>query len=143
MSTLQAVKLATLGAALVITSAVAKAQGLDIGKAEFNNSCAVCHGTSGKGNGPLSGMLTQKVADLTILKKKNNGVFPFNEVYSTIEGGKAVKGHGTSDMPAWGNIYNEKAPQMTGPYADKSDYRSFVRGRILALIGYIDSLQAK
>jgi len=137
------VGLTILGAALVVAPMAAKAQGLDIGKAEFNNSCAVCHGTNGKGNGPLAGMLTQKVADLTILKKNNNGVFPFNDVYSTIEGGKMVKGHGTSDMPAWGNIYNEKAPQMTGPYAGVADYRAFVRGRILALIGYIDSLQVK
>jgi mono/diheme cytochrome c family protein len=143
MPNLRLAGLAIFTAVLSAGSVAANAQGLDIGKAEFNNSCAVCHGTNGKGDGPLSGMLTQRVADLTVLKKGNNGVFPFNEVYSTIEGGKAVKGHGTSDMPAWGNIYNERAPQMTGPYAGQSDYRMFVRGRILALIGYIDSLQGK
>lgn len=135
--------MAILGATLVAAPMVANAQGLDIGKAEFNNSCAVCHGTSGKGNGPLSGMLNQKVADLTILKKNNKGAFPFNQVYETIDGSKMVKGHGTRDMPAWGQIYSEKAPEMTGPFAGQADYRSFVRGRILALIGYIDSIQAK
>ena len=127
----------------LMAAPVAHAQPSDIGKAEFNNSCAVCHGPDGKGNGPLAGMLTQKVADLTTLKKNNKGVFPFNQVYETIDGSKTVKGHGTREMPAWGQIYDEKAPDMTGPFAGKADYRSFVRGRILALIGYIDTLQAK
>ena len=31
----------------------AQAQDLDIGKSEFQSSCATCHGTDGKGNGPL------------------------------------------------------------------------------------------
>jgi len=132
-----------LGATLLAAPITANAQGMDIGKAEFNNSCAVCHGTGGNGNGPLAGMLTQKVADLTILKKQNNGVFPFSRVYDIIDGRNMVKGHGTRDMPAWGQIYNEKAPQMTGPFGTQGDYRAYVRGRILALIGYIDSLQAK
>lgn len=132
-----------LGAAILAVAVAAHAQGTGIGKAEFNNSCAVCHGTNGDGNGPLAEMLKQKVADLTTLKKRNGGVFPFEQVYEIIDGRKMVSGHGTSDMPAWGHIYSEKAPEMTGPYGTQGDYSAYVRGRILALIGYIDSLQKK
>ena len=132
-----------LGVILLAVPVVAHAQGSDIGKTEFNNSCAVCHGAGGAGgtgDGPLADMLKQKVADLTILKKKNGGVFPFQQVYETINGSKMVSGHGTRFMPAWGQIYNEKAP---GPNGAQGEGSATVRGRILALIGYLDSLQVK
>lgn len=135
--------LTILGVTLVAAPMAANAQGIEIGKAEYNNSCAVCHGANAKGGGPLAEMLKQKVADLTVLSKNNGGVFPFNRVYNIIDGRNMVSGHGTRDMPAWGQIFNEKAPQMTGPFGTRGDYRSYVRGRILALIGYIDSLQVK
>ncbi len=143
---MESVKFASVGclAAFAIgLCAPAVAQSADIGKLEFNNSCAQCHGTDGKGNGPLADMLKSQIADLTALRKNNGGVFPFERVFQIIEGPGAVKGHGSSDMPAWGQIYNSKAPQATGPFGTGSDYSAFVRGRILALIGYIDTLQVK
>jgi mono/diheme cytochrome c family protein len=115
----------------------------DLGKTEYDSNCAVCHGVSGKGDGPLAGMITQKVPNLTTLAKSNNGVFPFNGVYEVIDGRTVVKGHGTRDMPVWGNDYNEKAVQYHRDYYRAFDAESFVRGRILALVGYIYSLQEK
>ena len=44
-------------------------------KTEFLSKCAACHGADGKGAGPLSATIKQKPADLTILAKRNNGVF--------------------------------------------------------------------
>ena len=35
------------------------------GQAVFEKSCAVCHGSTGKGDGPTGAMLTPKPADLT------------------------------------------------------------------------------
>jgi mono/diheme cytochrome c family protein len=131
-----------LGATLLAVPVAAHAQGADIGKTEYNNSCAVCHGTGGTGNGPLAKALKPKVADLTTLRKRNGGVFPFKRVYDIISGSKMVSGHGTRFMPAWGQIYNDTAPQ-SGADAAQGDDRSYVRGRILALIGYLDSLQVK
>ncbi len=131
-----------LGATLLLVPVAVHAQGSDIGKTEYNNSCAVCHGTSGKGNGPLAAALKPKVADLTTIRKRNGGVFPFERVYDIVSGSKMVSGHGTRFMPAWGQIYNDKAPQ-SGPGGAEDDGNSYVRGRILALIGYLDSLQAK
>lgn len=136
-------KLMLLGSALTLISTLASAQQANIGQREFEANCAVCHGISGKGDGPLSGYLTQKVADLTVLAKKNNGVFPFNEVYETIDGRRAVKGHGTRDMPAWGDEYDVKSRSYFMDYRAPYDVESFIRGRILALTAYIFQIQAK
>lgn len=38
-------------------SNVTQADGVDIGKAEFLASCASCHGTDGRGRGPVSAHL--------------------------------------------------------------------------------------
>ena len=58
----------------------------DRGKYEYETNCAVCHGLSGKGDGPFAGQLQTAavVSDLTELSKKNNGVFPFQRVYEII-----------------------------------------------------------
>jgi len=136
-------KLILLGSALALMPTLASAQQTDVGKKEFDANCAICHGLSGKGDGPLSGYLTQKVADLTVLAKKNNGVFPFNEVYETIDGRRAVKGHGTRDMPAWGPEYDAKSRSFYMDYRAPYDPEAFIRGRILALTAYIYQIQAK
>ena len=57
----------------------------DIGKMEYQASCASCHGTDGKGTGPVAPSLAKKPADLTTLAKQNNGVFPFERIYETID----------------------------------------------------------
>jgi mono/diheme cytochrome c family protein len=61
-----------------------QAEDLDIGKAEFQSSCASCHGTDGKGKGPVSEQLKVPPPDLTMLAKNNNGVFPTNAAYEII-----------------------------------------------------------
>ena len=48
-------------------------------------------------------------ANLTVLTKKNNGVFPFEAVYEVIDGRKEVTAHGTREMPVWGRRYMEEA----------------------------------
>jgi hypothetical protein len=40
--------------------------------------------------------------DLTMLAKKNNGVFPTNAAYEIIYGLKTLPAHGTRDVPIWG-----------------------------------------
>jgi mono/diheme cytochrome c family protein len=80
---------------LMITSLIvgftAAAQAKDAGKAEFQSSCASCHGADGKGKGPVSEQLKVASPDLTILAKKNNGVFPTNAVYETRYGIKRLR----------------------------------------------------
>jgi len=134
---------ATLGAAIIAAFGAASAQTIDIGKREFESSCATCHGVGGTGNGPMAGYLSGRLPDLTTLAKRNNGVFPFNRVYEIIDGRQPVAGHGTAEMPVWGAVYSEKAAEhyvdFTGPY----NAAAFARGRVIALTEYVYRLQAK
>ncbi|HUX23296.1 MAG TPA: cytochrome c, partial [Burkholderiales bacterium] len=77
----------------------------DLGKYEYNNSCALCHGANGKGEGSVLDLLKKAPPDLTTLSKRNNGVFPFERVYRIIDGREILNGHGERDMPAWGDRY--------------------------------------
>jgi mono/diheme cytochrome c family protein len=112
---------------------------MDLGKREFQNKCAVCHGVDGKGGGPYAEQLKRSLPDLTTLAKRNGGVFPVSKTYETIEG--AGKGHGTRDMPVWGLDYTIQAadalPEL--PY----NQAVYVRSRIMALLEYLNQLQVK
>ena len=128
----------------------AQAQDQDIGKGEFQSSCATCHGTDGKGNGPLREQLKVPPSDLTMLARNNNGVFPTNAVYETIDGSKTVPAHGTREMPIWGERFN---PIINLPhYVDPSYWKMagpeqspevVVRKRILAVVDYLSRIQQK
>ena len=109
-----------------------------VGHREFRHSCAVCHGLGGKGEGVMAtlNLLTVKPTDLTQLSKKNKGAFPFWQVYRIIDGREEVKGHGTRDMPIWGDVFLQ---QEGGKPADET--RAI--GRILAIVYYLQSIQEK
>lgn len=100
-----AVKLLLATSMVVLLHAASWAQDFDAGKYEYQTGCAPCHGTDGKGAGPVSSRFRVSPPDLTILAKKNNGVFPLNVVYEIIDGRKALLAHGTRDMPIWGDRY--------------------------------------
>lgn len=127
---------------LVTVSAFAQSKGerVDFGKREFEANCASCHGTNGKGSGPITDLLKKSPPDLTLLSKNNGGVFPMARLYEVIDG-TGVKAHGTRDMPVWGRDYRIQAGEyyMDAPY----DPEAFVRGRILSLLEYLNRLQSK
>jgi mono/diheme cytochrome c family protein len=136
----RSIGITALAAALLAASAVrAQERGADIGRAEYLASCAVCHGVGGKGDGPLAAQLKKSVPDLSVIQKNNGGVFPFDRIYDVIDGREAVLAHGPRDMPVWGRIFGMRAREQSGGSATES----FTRGEILALVGYIYSLQAK
>lgn len=106
------------------------------GKKVYDANCAVCHGKEAKGDGGAVSLLTVKPADLTQIAKKNKGEFPFWKVYGVIDGREDVKGHGTRDMPIWGAEFRTQAgTSLTA--------ESMVRGRILELVYFLQSIQAK
>lgn len=137
------VVVAALGLALSGTAGIAFSQMVDIGKSEYDSTCATCHGLTGKGNGPMAGYLSGRLPDLTMLAKGNNGVFPFARVYDTIDGSREVKGHGSREMPVWGPRYMEKASVHYQDFYGRYDAGAFARGRVLALTEYVHRLQAK
>ncbi len=107
------------------------------GEKEFQQRCALCHGEDAKGDGPYSFALVFKPADLTQLLIKNDGVFPFIEIYLVIDGREIVKSHGTRLMPIWGDRYNEETWSVVSPQYAKT----LVRGRIFELLLYLYSIQ--
>lgn len=116
----------------------------DLGKNEYMNKCAVCHGQSGKGDGGAIDILKTAPTNLTFLSKNNGGVFPFERVYMVIDGRQAVTGHGSRDMPIWGGSYSqEKAKAGEYFFEMPYDMEMYVRARILALIDYLNRIQAK
>jgi mono/diheme cytochrome c family protein len=119
------------GAALAQQEAVIAA-----GQREFRHACAVCHGLSGKGESIMTtlNLLTVRPTDLTLLSKKHQGQFPFWQVYRIIDGREEVKGHGTRDMPIWGEVFRQ--PERGRPVDE-----TFAIGRILALVYYLQSIQ--
>jgi mono/diheme cytochrome c family protein len=134
---------ATSCISIVVFAAPSYGQDTDIGKNEYVLNCAVCHGDKGKGDGPLVALLKKPAADLTKIQKNNSGVFPFDRVYEIIDGREAVAAHGPREMPIWGDKYNSEAAGRMGVWVTTKDLESFVRGRILALVGHIYTLQAK
>lgn len=131
-------------------AAAAQAEDVDIGKSEFQASCAACHGMDGKGKGPVSGQLKVPPSDLTMLARNNNGVFPTNAVYETIYGSKVVAAHGNREMPIWGERFNPIVglPHSVDPsyWAKAGPQQSpevVVRTRILAVIDYLNRIQQK
>lgn len=128
---------------LALAPGLLLAQGSELGQREYMNSCAQCHGASGAGDGVMVGFLSSRAPALTQLQKDNGGVFPVAKLYDIIKGSTTVGAHGTSDMPAWGERYNAKAPAMLGEMYSVADQEAFVRGRILALIEHISTLQVQ
>ena len=131
-------------------SAAAQAEDSDTGKWEFQSSCASCHGTDGKGKGPVSEELRVPPPDLTMLAKKNNGVFPTDAVYETIDGLQTKPAHGTREMPIWGYRFNPiiNPPHNVDPVYWKmlgpgQSPEVIVRARILAIIDYLNRIQQK
>lgn len=101
------------------------------GEEMFNTYCAVCHGKSGKGDGPAASAFKIPPANLTRLAANNNGKFPSDHVAETIRvGPRDAKAHGSRDMPVWGNVF--------AAMGDKAQ----VEQRIHNLTGYIETLQA-
>lgn len=106
------------------------------GKPVYDQYCATCHGREAKGDGPAMNLLTVKPADLTQISKRNNGTFPFWKTYRVVDGREDIKGHGSRDMPIWGAEFRSQS--TSSPMAQTQ-----VRGRILELLYYLQSIQTK
>lgn len=137
--------LVPLAAVLLTASSVALAaqpEHFDVGKAEYESSCAVCHGAKGKGNGPMRSQLVKRVPDITLLARHNHGVFPFDHVYQVIDGRAQVLAHGPREMPVWGRIFTRQSSIYFENFPIM-DAEAAARSRIMALAEYIYRLQAK
>ena len=135
---------ASMAAALVLTMAYAdQPQGKLMipapktdptnGKMMFTSYCAPCHGTDGRGKGPVASALRSQPTDLTGLAKANHGKYPENHIVSVLRFGSAVDAHGSAQMPVWGTIF----AKMSKVNSQERDLRTANLSR------YLQSIQAK
>ena len=75
------------------------------GGALYPRYCATCHGASARGDGPLAHDLRVPVPDLTTIAARSGGKFPAERVQRIIANGENLRGHGSVDMPAWGDVF--------------------------------------
>jgi mono/diheme cytochrome c family protein len=91
--------------------------------------CASCHGATGHGDGPAASNLDPRPADLT------RSTLELADLVRRIDGRHEVRAHGTSAMPAWGEVFDEQL--VTEPKA-----REITRLRVQALAEHVRSLRA-
>ena len=55
-----------------------------LGRADFKDNCASCHGASGKGDGPVHSFLVKPPSDLTTITQRHGGKFPQELMWEVI-----------------------------------------------------------
>ena len=123
--------------------ALDEAAQLRLGENEYVSSCAACHGANAKGAGPVAEVLSTKPSDLTKITKKFNGQFPTQHIYRVIDGRDMINPHGDKQMPIWGYRYTSEAHELASSVRHDVDTRALVFGRIMSLVGYLESIQVK
>ena len=98
----------------------------------FQSYCAICHGTNGAGGGAMTEHLKLPPADLTKIAARRGGNFPDEQIYQIIDGRVPVAGHGTGDMPIWGQTLKE---------SEHLKNETQVRQSINNLVDYLKSIQ--
>jgi mono/diheme cytochrome c family protein len=101
------------------------------GGASFKAYCSVCHGISGKGDGPAAKALKVPPADLTQIARRSGGKFPTDRIRMTLVGESAVTAHGDREMPMWGPLFRSV------------DDGSIVDLRVRNLVVYLERIQEK
>ena len=103
-------------------------------KEMYAKYCASCHGLKGTGDGPVSRDLKVKVPDVTVLKRNNGGTYPLDKVVSAIDGSRAVKAHGTRNMPVWGEVFRQEHEKEK-----YTELKSLLKAKLIA--EYVGTLQ--
>ena len=121
----------------IISASAWAADDVAMGKAEYEAKCAVCHGITGKGDGPYTNQLAVRSTNLTQLTKMNNGAFPDTQVLMVLDGRSEVQGHGPRDMPVYGEVYLSEGPKGT----TAKEREPYVSDKLRALIAYLETIQ--
>jgi mono/diheme cytochrome c family protein len=104
------------------------------GQELFTKHCSQCHGTGGKGDGPLVSSLKVAPADLTRISQRAGGIFPASRIAEIIRYGGDVEAHGPRDMPVWGKVFSDAGGhgKIGGAYS---------RRAVVELKEYLESIQ--
>lgn len=131
---------ALLALVLIASPALAD-EALEQGKADFVQLCAPCHGADARGDGPQVSHLKKKPVDLTLISRRY-GRFPEDRVFETIAGIDMPEGHGTREMPSWGDVFVSEDIGNSTKLEDAMKAADDASRRIAGLMRYIESIQA-
>jgi mono/diheme cytochrome c family protein len=102
----------------------------------YRQYCSACHGSDGKGTGPLAGSLKKPPADLTRIAERNGGKFDEAALMNVVDGRRTVAEHGPREMPVWGARFeDELRSEPMHTYVGLLQTRS--------LVDYLRTIQAK
>jgi mono/diheme cytochrome c family protein len=104
------------------------------GEQLYGRFCASCHGTGGRGDGPVGPTLNIVVPDLTRIAARSGGRFPEERIREIVDGRAVIPAHGTRYMPVWGYELEAQAPE-------DQPGRAAAQTMIDRLVGYLKSLQ--
>ncbi|MCP5199902.1 MAG: cytochrome c [Gammaproteobacteria bacterium] len=108
---------------------------VNTGHTLFAVHCASCHGDDAAGGAATTSTMTRPTPDLTTLAARNGGRFPFWGLYDVISGAELLPAHADRTMPLWSR-------ELVPPHAaDAEDGAALARGRILAIMAYLATLQ--
>lgn len=113
--------------------AVSDERPLSQGERLYRIHCLNCHGPEGRGGGPMAAVLKTQIPDLTLLAADNDGEFPLDRVYQSIDGRFRVRGHGLREMPVWGLSFQQRG--LPGHQEHE------VQERLRALVVYVEAIQ--
>jgi len=100
------------------------------GEVLYRRYCAACHGTAGRGDGPVSRVLQPAPTDLTRLDTD------VSQLMRQIDGRSTIRAHGTSEMPVWGEVFEESL--IHEPHRRRTTLL-----HLQALADYVRSLQRR
>lgn len=104
------------------------------GSYAYRTYCASCHGTDGRGEGPLAENLRFHPPDLSLIARRHGGEFPAEEIRRIVDGRKPLPGHGGPEMPIWGDAFKS----LETGFDDAK-----VKERIRSVVEHLRTLQAK
>ncbi|CUH64044.1 Cytochrome c, mono-and diheme variants [Thalassovita gelatinovora] len=128
--------LSALAASALLTACVENSMPeADEGAALYANNCAICHGSTGRGDGELAKSLRPAPSDLTAITRRY-GTFPRAHVLSVIDGYTRMENPG-DDMPEFGLLLEGD----TVPVDIGDGTFSPVPRPLAALLVYLESIQ--
>lgn len=106
------------------------------GERLFVQHCAVCHGLSLRGDGPMAGILLFPPPDLTQIAQRFGGAFPRIGVAWMIDGRDIIMSHG-GDMPIFGFIFEEQSEILRS----QGGQTLLTSPQVVDLVTYLESVQ--
>lgn len=103
------------------------------GAVTYRVYCRTCHGTAGRGDGPLAELLKTPPADLTAISRRAGGEYPEDQVTATVDGRAEVAAHGPREMPIWGEAF--------GPIEAGSGDEDAIARKIHEVVLYLGTIQ--